>query len=277
MITVSAGTSVRLRGLLGVDLTGRSVAFAFEPVTPTTADASGYVITLGGGGMQTRTATVVDAAAGLVEYTLAPSDTAISGTYRAIFEYLEGNVQRAFPPSGFILFEVTPFFAPSVFSRVTDFCEPVRAIMGDFRPPFQFEDAAIASVVRTVVRCGHVPGFTVASDGISLSPPVTDTKPLALVNYWSARTLLRPKVRGESWGARALKVRREHQRDFLHELEALIHYTENPTGLLSFQSYYSWVNSLAGINVWGLLTEMRVNSPVATATIGPGGLQMNTT
>ena len=57
----------------------------------------------------------------------------------------------------------------------------------------------------------------------------------------------------------------------------MIHYTENPTGLLSFQSYYSWVNSLAGINVWGLLTEMRVNSPVATATIGPGGLQMNTT
>ena len=277
MITVSAGTSVRLRGLLGVNLTGRSVAFAFEPVTPTTADDSGYVITLGGGGMQTRVATVVDAAAGVAEYTLAPSDTAVSGTFRALFEYPDGNVQRVFPADGFILFEVTPYFAPNVFSRVTDFCEPVRAIMGDFRQPLQFEDASIASVVRTVVRCGHVPGYTISGDGLYLTPAVMDTKPLALVNYWSARTLLRPKVRGESWGARALKVRREHQRDFLQELEVMIHYMESPGGMLSFQSYYAWVNSLAGINVWGLLTEMRVNAPVATATIGPSGLQMNTT
>ena len=277
MITVSAGTSVRLRAQLGVDLTGRTVAFAFEPVTPTSADDSGYVITLGGGGMQTRVATVVDAAAGLVEYTLAASDTAISGSYRALFEYQEGNVQRVFPADGFILFEVAPFFAPNAFTRVTDFCEPVRAIMGDFRQPLQYEDCAIASVVRTVVRCGHVPGYAVLPDGLSLAPPVVDAKPLALVTYHSARTLLRPKVRGESWGSRALKVRREHQRDFLLDLENLIHYTENPTGMASFQSYYAWINSLAGINVWGLLTEMRISAPVATATIGPGGLQMNTT
>ena len=37
------------------------------------------------------------------------------------------------------------------------------------------------------------------------------------------------------------------------------------------------VNSIAGINVWALMSEMRVNSPVATVTIGTGGMVINTT
>ena len=55
------------------------------------------------------------------------------------------------------------------------------------------------------------------------------------------------------------------------------YYTENPHQLASFQSYYSWVNSLAGINVWGLMTQMKVQGPVAEAIIGTGGIQINTT
>jgi len=61
------------------------------------------------------------------------------------------------------------------------------------------------------------------------------------------------------------------------ELENLVYYTENPQQLASFQSYYSWVNSLAGINVWGLMTQMKVQGPVAEAIIGTGGIQINTT
>jgi hypothetical protein len=277
VITISAGSSVRLLGQLGVNLTGCDVRFTFEPVTPTTADDSGYVLALGGGGSQTREAIVVETAAGTVQYTLTAADTATPGTYRGLFEYDADGQQRVFPANGFIYFEVRDYLAPSVFSRVSDFCEPVRAILGDFRTPFQFEDAAIASVMRTVVRCGHLPGFAVTADGLALAPPVTGARDLALANYQSARMLLRPQVRGESWGTRALKIRRENQRDFLRELENLVYYAENPTGLLSFQTYYAWVNSLAGINVWGLMTEMRVNAPVATAIIGPGGIQMNTT
>jgi hypothetical protein len=47
--------------------------------------------------------------------------------------------------------------------------------------------------------------------------------------------------------------------------------------MTSFQSYYAWVNALAGINVWGLMSEMKVEAPVATVTIGTGGIQINTT
>ena len=72
-------------------------------------------------------------------------------------------------------------------------------------------------------------------------------------------------------------MRRNDQKDFLYELENVIYYTENPHQLASFQSYYAWVNSLAGINVWGLMTQMKVQGPVAEAVIGTGGIQINTT
>ena len=70
MIKVAVGTSVRLLGRLGVDLTGPKpnvggaiglalpVAFVFEQVNPTAADSSGYVIGLGGSQTQTRAAVV---------------------------------------------------------------------------------------------------------------------------------------------------------------------------------------------------------------------------
>jgi hypothetical protein len=278
MITVTAGSSVRLLGQLGLDLTGCVVNFAFELVNPVSADSSGYVIALSGSQAQTRVATVVDAAVGLAAYTLTSSDTLTPGSYRAQFVFTDASGQQQFfPATGWLWFDIQAFAAPALFSALADFCEPVRAIMGDFRKPFKFEDASIASVVRTVVRAGHLPNHGITADAMKVSPAITRPSDFALLVYWSARTLLRPMVRGESWSTRGLKVRRNDQRDFLFELEILLYYTENPAQLSSFQSYYSWVNSLAGINVWGLMTEMKVQGPVAEAIIGTGGIQINTT
>jgi hypothetical protein len=183
-----------------------------------------------------------------------------------------------FPAQGWIWFDVADFAAPTSISSTWDFCEPVRAIMGDFRKPFKFEDAAIESVVRAMVKMGKIGHlYAVRDDGKTIVPAVTRVRDFAGLVYWSAFTLLGPLVRGESWATRAMKVRRNDQRDFLFDLRNLVYYTDNPTQLCSFQSYYSWVNSLAGINVWGLMTEMKVEGPVATAIIGTGGIQINTT
>jgi len=65
VIKIASGTSVRLLGQLGVDLTSLAVTFAFELVNPLAADSSGYVIGLGGveprpgNQTQTRPAVVV--------------------------------------------------------------------------------------------------------------------------------------------------------------------------------------------------------------------------
>jgi hypothetical protein len=276
MIKISAGSSVRLLGQLGTDLTGLTVNFLFEQVNPVTTDGSGFEIAPTN--TQMRAATIVDAPSGQAAYTLSPTDTVNAGQYRAQFSYVDGaGALHYFPASGYIQFEVLEFAAPVAFSAIADFCEPVRAIMGDFRTPYRYEDASLASVVRTVVRCGHAPMYAISADALSIVPMVTRPQDFATIVYWSARTLLGPKIRGESWGSRALKVRRNDQRDFYRDLENIIYYTENPAQLASFQSYYSWVNSLAGINVWGLMTEMKVQGPVATAIIGTGGIQINTT
>ena len=286
MIKIASGSSVRLLGQLGVDLTGPNlglalpVSFAFEQVNPIAADSSGYVIGLGGSQTQTRAAVVVgDPTQGQAAYTLTSSDTMVPGRYRAQFTFTDSAGQaQYFPATGWLWFEVQEFAAPTLFSALSDFCEPVRAIMGDFRRPFKFEDGAITGVMRTVVRCGHLGAmYGISADAMSVTPPLTRASDFALAVYWSARTLLRPQVRGEMWGTRGLKVRRNDQRDFLMELENLCFYTENPHQLASFQSYYSWVNSLAGISVWGLMTSMNVQAPVAEAIIGTGGIQINTT
>ena len=278
MIKVTTGGGVRLRATLGQDVTGLTVGFVFVPVNPTTADDQGYEIDLTGGTDQLRVATVVDAPGGLVEYVLTGADTALAGQYRAQFQFTTAaGMLQLFPATGWIDFLVEDYAAPASFQALTDFCEPIRAIMGDFTSPYQFEDAALASVVRSAVRMGRAPGYGITGDGQSITPPVIKAYDLAIISYWCARMLLGPQMKSSSWRTRAMSTRDGSQLDFMLELENLIYNMENPTMVSSFQSYYAWVNSLAGINVWGLMTEMKVQSPVATVTIGTGGIQINTT
>jgi len=284
MIKITAGSSVRILGQLGMDLTRPSlgvapnVTFAFELVNPVSADSSGFVVALAGSQVQTRQAVIVDAPSGEAAYVLTGADTMTPGRYRAQFQVTSGSGTIYFPAQGWLWFTVEEFLAPTTYSALVDFYEPVRAIMGDFRRPFKFEDAALAGVLRTMVRTGKIgPRYMISPDALSVLPAVTRVKDFAGLTYWSARTLLGPQLRGESWATRGLKVRRNDQRDFLFELENILYDIENPCQLVSFQSYYSWVNSLAGINVWGLMTEMKVEGPVATAIIGTGGIQINTT
>lgn len=163
------------------------------------------------------------------------------------------------------------------FSALSDFREQVRAIMGDLRAPHQYEDAALDGVMRTVVRCGRVPGLAISNDGQSVVPGIDSPRLMARLVYHSAFTLLLPKVRGESWGSRALKVRRSDQKDFLRQLENLLYYEENPEQLATFQSYFAWVNSLAGVNLFGLMTQMHTHAPVANVTVGAAGITTSTT
>jgi hypothetical protein len=278
MIKITAGSSVRILGQLGMDLTGLTVTFNFEPVNPVSEDSSGFVVALSGEQVRMRPAEIVDAPSGQAAYVLTSADTLVPGQYRAQFQVFGGPATIYFPASGWIPFVVEEFVTLSSYSALSDFYEPVRAIMGDFRHPFMFEDSSLASVVRTMVRAGKLgPMYTISSDASSIVPSVTRVGDFAALTYWSARTLLGPKLRGESWASRGLKVRRNDQRDFLFELENILYDIQHGHQITSFQSYYAWVNSLAGINVWGLLTEMKIEGPVATAIIGTGGIQINTT
>lgn len=276
MITLTSGSSLRVLATLGVDVTGQTVSFVFAPVNPSAVDSDGVTVDLSGDGGQTRTATIVDGPSGKVQYTLTAADSATAGVYRGQFRFTAAGVDQVFPATGWLEFIVLDYVAPGSFGSLVDFCEPIRAVMGDFRTPYKYTDQAIASVVRSLVRMGQVPGYGITSDGLNITPAVIVPKDLALISYHSARTLLRPNLGGFAWKSRALAIKREGQSFFLRELENLIYYLENPTQIASFQSYYAWVNSIAGINVWALMAQMKVNSPVATVTIGTAGIQVNT-
>jgi hypothetical protein len=107
MINFSTGSTVRLIGQLGVDLTGLTVNFVFERAATVTSDAEGYVINFAVQGAQTRAATVTDAAGGVAQYTLTAGDTAAAGRYRGQFQFTDAaGALQIFPKQGSIDFQV---------------------------------------------------------------------------------------------------------------------------------------------------------------------------
>jgi hypothetical protein len=44
----------------------------------------------------------------------------------------------------------------------------------------------------------------------------------------------------------------------------------------SFQSFYSWVNALTGLDIWSVMTFMRTAAPVAAVNIGRAGVTVAT-
>jgi hypothetical protein len=105
-IQVVAGGTANLDATLGVDLTGQTVNFVYERVMPTGPTNSGYAIDLTDQEQETRTATILDAADGVVRYQLTPTDTATPGIYQGQFQYLLNGQSQLFPPEGWLEFEV---------------------------------------------------------------------------------------------------------------------------------------------------------------------------
>lgn len=158
---------------------------------------------------------------------------------------------------------------------LTDTYEMIRAILGDFHPTYQrYTDSAIASVARTVVKLGEVPGYTLAPDNISIMPTLATARDLAILVYKAAYRLLLPNAAAYAYDTRALKERFGEQRLFVLALQEAIYATaesgEDGVVFGSFQSLYAWVNGMTGLSLAGQLIEARVSQPLAVATIVPG-------
>lgn len=267
--TITSGNTTQINDTLmdatgvPVDLTGATVAFAWQ----------GY----GGGG--SGAAVVLDAAAGTVRYTMTPAQSAVAGSYQAQWAVTVSGATVSYPtdPMEMEILPAVGVVVPSSYSRMTDFVEPVRAILGDFRQPFKYEDSAVLAVLRTVLRCGLVTGYSTTPDMMGVNPVVTDARSLAVLVHKAAKMFVMPNAAAYSYRTRALSESFGNQRDFVFQLEAALYDLEQGDMFHSFQSWHSWVNGVAGVNVWGMMTRMNVNSPVASVTIGSGGFTVNTT
>lgn len=159
---------------------------------------------------------------------------------------------------------------------VSNFYEPVRAFLDDFNTTVQkYSDTTIASVVRAIVNCGEMPGYTM-QDHANIAPGVNDMRVFGQIVYRTCIRLVAPRTSAYSYRTRAISESFGSSREFLMSLESALLDSENAG--VSFNSsldFASWAKSVTGVDIWAGLTDMNVNAPVATVSIGAGGIQVS--
>jgi hypothetical protein len=159
---------------------------------------------------------------------------------------------------------------------ITDLYDAVRAILGDFNANFRkFEDAAILSVVRTVVITGKLPGYKLNADKTQIDPAIATPRDYALVLYGSALMFTAPREASYSYSTRALKERFGEQKAFLLELHHALYEAQFPSMMSTWSNMSTWLTGITGLNVWTHLTQLDTHAPVAQASIGVSGLVVN--
>ncbi len=132
---------------------------------------------------------------------------------------------------------------------IADTYELIRATLGDFHSVHKrYADAAIASVVRTVVRTGGVPGYAVDATNLAITPTISEPKDLALLMYKAALKFLLPNAASYAYDTRAIRERFGEQKLFLAALEQEIYDLENSEIFGSWNSLYAWINGMTGLN-----------------------------
>ena len=272
-ITITQGNLPLLTGSLvdaagaAVSLASCTIAFAFQ----------------GPGAAWVHAGSVVSAAAGTVSYQLATGETDVAGSYQGQWRVTNGSgVVTIYPLTGtipLIIAAALPVTAsPSNIILISQMYEPVRVCLGDFNPNFRkYSDDAIASVVRTCLRIGKIPLQSAGSDGWSIAPGIVLPSQMALLMYHSAKMFMGPLAIETKLDSRALGQRKGRPELFWFDLNNAIYEIENGEMFSSFQSFYSWVNSLTGIDIWSVMSDMRTAAPVATVNIGRAGVTVSTT
>jgi len=170
----------------------------------------------------------------------------------------------------------SPAFLVFMSTLIADLYTPIRAFLGDFNTTVRkYSDTAIADVVRTVVRCGHVPGITVDGAGTGLDPGLTTTLLYAQVVYQSCLKFVGPNIGSYSYRTRALGESFGNQSHFVLELQSALSAIENGAGFGAFIDFHTWAMSITGVPLWNMLTELRTNAPIATVTVGRDGITVS--
>jgi hypothetical protein len=133
--------------------------------------------------------------------------------------------------------------------------------------------------VKNLVKCGQMEGYTVDAPGTNISPTI-ETVPVdyGRLVYKACLAIVAPRAAAYSYRMRAIGETFGNQRDFLMRLEGELFELENggDGGAMfnSFVDFQTWAMSVTGVNPWLQMTEMQINSPVATVTVGRDGIQV---
>jgi hypothetical protein len=251
-----------------VDLTGATVQFAFQ----------------GASYQFVHNAVVVTPLTGAVSYQFVIGETDVLGDYQAQWQVTKSGIVTLYPvPAGTIPFTIVQGLpqpaqaSPNNIVLVAQMHELVRVTLGDFNPQFRkYQDDAIDAVIRTCLITGLVPGQSLAPDRITITPGILLPTDAALLMYHAAKKFIMPDIADYRYETRALSERFGRQDSFYFELTNAIYELENGAMFSCFQSFYSWVNALSGIDIWSVLSDMSTQAPVATVNIGRAGVTVTT-
>jgi hypothetical protein len=249
--------------------TAINLAAPKDPPDATPINLTGSTVQLlaqgpGSGNNFSAPATLVDPPNGLVQVQLTALQTAVPGQYAAEWQIVDMNgIVTTARPFRFEIRPLLPVPQVSQFGLLSDLYDDVRALTGDFDRRL-YDDSAICSVMRTVLRRGAVrveddcrcQTWAVGPDGISIVPAIqtTDAYPYALLLYHSALQLVAPNMAAYSYRTRALSERWGEHRDFMGELKNTLYELENGEGIAgSINGLRASLFAVNGVWVWSYL------------------------
>lgn len=165
-------------------------------------------------------------------------------------------------------------------TSISEFRDPVRAVLGDFNTTVRrYQDSAIDAVVKTLVRCGKFTGLAIDATGLAITPNVQDGAQYGRIVYEAALAFVAPNAGAYSYRTRALAETFGEQKLFLQQLQNALYDLETGGGAAMFgtvQTFRGWVLSLTGLNAWEEMSEVKLQTPVSTITVGADGVQVST-
>ena len=166
---------------------------------------------------------------------------------------------------------------------------PLRLMLDDWDPAARrYPDAILDQGVATIVTLGRLNrsrlapanGFSITVDNQNITPDVVSASPksadlFALACVHTVKLFLAPKPDRSSFRTRAISGSTGNVYRYLNELDAEVHRLENGEELFSgYQSYYSWISSVAGLPLGEILAQFNLQSPLWTATFTRDGMRV---
>lgn len=177
---------------------------------------------------------------------------------------------------------------------ISDYYEPLRAVLQDLADPPRVPDATLLKSLRTALRLGKLTVRNGASADYGLDSPLTGITPdpwgspadSSLLVLETALMMTAPRPDSFSFRTRGYSEKHGGFKEFLDYLRGQLHELQNGAGILAWQNLGSWWEGHFGLNIWQQYTRVKVQAPLQTLNInasdgssalstGEGGMNMD--
>lgn len=174
-------------------------------------------------------------------------------------------------------------------TAISVFRGPLRIMLDDWDPCVRrYPDNVLDQGVSTMVMMGQLNhsiltpagGFALDPSGQNITPDLITAGAkspdlFALAAYKTVLLFLQPKPDRKSFRTRAVSGSEGNVYKYIEKLEGEVHRLENGDCLFAgYQSYFSWISSVAGLPLGEILAQFNLQSPLWSATFTRDGMRV---